>query len=333
MALSGSQQQMANLIYGIGRSRGLSDARARELVAAAYAESGLNPSIRNTKSGATGLFQLLSSGYVNRANALGGVTNPRANINAILPNYLSYWRSNPNAPAGAAAAAVEASGKGPGFYSAPLGLIGGLSSAGTSSAPLNTVPGHASGGLTVSQPQSAPENPHAYSTFALNMINSFKTKDANAMLGAIMALRNATKPQPVSQPVQPRQPNSSPVVPQGKFITSTSYTGGGNDIQMMEAAQSMARKMGLHMSENYDLPGGVNPVHVKDSYHYQRYANDRGLGRAMDVTGTPQQMSAYYKYMSRTNPTELFYDPLGGMKYGKNIGPIGGHQTHVHIAY
>lgn len=28
---------------------------------------------------------------------------------------------------------------------------------------------------------------------------------------------------------------------------------------------------------------------------------------------------------------ELFYDPLGGIKYGKEIGAIGGHGTHVHL--
>ncbi len=29
---------------------------------------------------------------------------------------------------------------------------------------------------------------------------------------------------------------------------------------------------------------------------------------------------------------ELFYDPQGGWKYGKPIGPIGGHSDHVHVA-
>src|SRR5262245_62824881 len=119
MGLSGQQQQMASLIYGIGRRHGLNDARARELVAASYAESGLNPSIRNKSSGATGLFQLLSSGYVNTANRLGGVANPRANTLAILPSYLSYWKSHPGAAAGEAARDVERSGMGAGFYSSP----------------------------------------------------------------------------------------------------------------------------------------------------------------------------------------------------------------------
>ena len=37
--------------------------------------------------------------------------------------------------------------------------------------------------------------------------------------------------------------------------------------------------------------------------------------------------------MAKTNPTELFYDPMGGIKHGRNIGAIGGHGDHVHIAY
>ena len=41
----------------------------------------------------------------------------------------------------------------------------------------------------------------------------------------------------------------------------------------------------------------------------------------------------FYREMSRTRPTELFYDPMGGMKHGRNIGAIGGHRTHVHVAY
>lgn len=29
---------------------------------------------------------------------------------------------------------------------------------------------------------------------------------------------------------------------------------------------------------------------------------------------------------------ELFYDPLGGIKYGQEIGAIGNHEDHVHVA-
>lgn len=44
-------------------------------------------------------------------------------------------------------------------------------------------------------------------------------------------------------------------------------------------------------------------------------------------------MAQFYREMAGTNPTELFYDPMGGIKHGRNIGAIGGHGTHVHLAY
>jgi hypothetical protein len=44
-------------------------------------------------------------------------------------------------------------------------------------------------------------------------------------------------------------------------------------------------------------------------------------------------MRQFYRDMRGTNPTELFYDPEGGIKHGRSIGPIGGHRDHVHIAY
>lgn len=31
--------------------------------------------------------------------------------------------------------------------------------------------------------------------------------------------------------------------------------------------------------------------------------------------------------------TELFYDPLGGIKNGREIGPVGGHTGHVHVGF
>jgi hypothetical protein len=44
-------------------------------------------------------------------------------------------------------------------------------------------------------------------------------------------------------------------------------------------------------------------------------------------------MTAYYRRLAGTRPTELFYDPQGGIKNGQQIGAIGGHGGHVHIAY
>lgn len=116
------QKRVAGEVYDMGLAAGLPPERADELVAAAYAESGLNPNARNKSSGAAGLFQLLSGGYVSRATALGGVFDVHANVQAILPSYLDFWRKHPNAAPGEAAAVVEASGKPASFYAGPLSI-------------------------------------------------------------------------------------------------------------------------------------------------------------------------------------------------------------------
>lgn len=84
-------------------------------------------------------------------------------------------------------------------------------------------------------------------------------------------------------------------------------------------AMGRAREMGLRITST---SGGR---HAPGSYHYR--------GRAFDAAGSHSQMSRFYREMAGTNPTELFYDPSGGIKHGRNIGAIGGHGNHVHIAY
>jgi len=96
------------------------------------------------------------------------------------------------------------------------------------------------------------------------------------------------------------------------------HVGGGFGSQL-NAAMSRAGQLGLHITAT------TNGKHAPHSYHY--------LGRAVDVAGAPSAMREFYREMSHTNPTELFYDPMGGMKHGRNIGAIGGHGTHVHVAY
>ncbi len=91
--------------------------------------------------------------------------------------------------------------------------------------------------------------------------------------------------------------------------------GGGS----LSAARSRARELGLTITST---TGGR---HTPGSYHYR--------GRAIDVSGSRSAMSQFYTEMARTNPTELFYDPRGGIKNGRNIGAIGGHGNHVHVAY
>ncbi|NVB83036.1 MAG: hypothetical protein HOV81_31955 [Kofleriaceae bacterium] len=95
-------------------------------------------------------------------------------------------------------------------------------------------------------------------------------------------------------------------------------THGGFSSQL-NSAMHRAQELGLRITAT------TNGKHAAHSYHYQ--------GRAADVAGAPGAMRQFYREMSKTNPTELFYDPMGGMKHGRNIGAIGGHGTHVHVAY
>ena len=116
-ALVGQWPTSAQLAYRDALARGLNPQQATDFASAQYGESGFNPNAVNKSSGAAGLYQLLSSGYVNKANQLGGVFNPQANIEAILPNYAGYYQSHPGAVVpGAAASAVEASGEPASYY-------------------------------------------------------------------------------------------------------------------------------------------------------------------------------------------------------------------------
>lgn len=123
MPLTPQQAQVARQLEQTAIRGGASPDRARELALVAFHESSLDPNARNKSSGAGGLLQLLSDGYVDKAEKLGGVNNPDANVNAILPDYLAYWKQHPNAPVGAAGAAVENSGEGAGWYGAGLDQI------------------------------------------------------------------------------------------------------------------------------------------------------------------------------------------------------------------
>lgn len=136
MSLTKAQQQAAIDIYQQAtKNYGLSSDRALELVGVSYMESGLDTTNYYGKSSgqpwqgegkqAAGLFQLLSSGYITQAEAIGqrrgdqpgsAVFDPVANIQAILPTYQAYWNANPNAATGAAGAAVEASGESANWY-------------------------------------------------------------------------------------------------------------------------------------------------------------------------------------------------------------------------
>lgn len=87
----------------------------------------------------------------------------------------------------------------------------------------------------------------------------------------------------------------------------------------LNSAMNRAQELGLRITAT------TNGKHAPHSYHYS--------GRAVDVAGAPSTMRQFYTEMSHTHPTELFYDPMGGIKNGHQIGAIGGHGNHVHVAY
>ena len=92
------------------------------------------------------------------------------------------------------------------------------------------------------------------------------------------------------------------------------------------------KKFGLHVGENPAF-GGVEPVHTSGSYHYR--TDREGRGEAIDVSGDPAQMMAFDQWVARKwgkGVTELFYDPGTSIKEGTEIGAIGGHGDHVHVA-
>ena len=94
---------------------------------------------------------------------------------------------------------------------------------------------------------------------------------------------------------------------------------GGSNSQKLSYAKSHATAIGLRITST---TGGR---HAPNSYHYK--------GRAIDVAGSASKMRQFYYDMHGMHPTELFYDPVGGVKHGKDIGAIGGHSDHVHIAF
>jgi len=94
---------------------------------------------------------------------------------------------------------------------------------------------------------------------------------------------------------------------------------GGSNAQKLAYAKRHAVAIGLRITST---TGGK---HAPGSYHY--------AGRAIDVAGSASKMTRFYWDMHKMRPTELFYDPCGGVKHGRDIGPIGGHGDHVHVAF
>jgi hypothetical protein len=109
---------------------------------------------------------------------------------------------------------------------------------------------------------------------------------------------------------------------------------GGPAERMLEALAEGTRR-GLELTENPAVDPVDHFTHSAGSLHYQRF--DEGLGRAVDVYGSPAELTSYTRWaldcFGVARLGELFYDPLGGWADGKPIGSIGGHGDHVHIGF
>lgn len=124
---------------------------------------------------------------------------------------------------------------------------------------------------------------------------------------------------PVHQLQQQQRPPSRGSADAISSPAAASINSSGTNGGKLHRAMARAKELGLNITST---TGGRHAAH---SYHYQ--------GRAVDVSGSPKAMAQFYREMKATNPTELFYDPLGGIKRGREIGAIGGHRDHVHVAY
>jgi hypothetical protein len=315
MALNQQQQQIAQMLYQLAIQRGATPQHAREFDAAALAESTLRPRAVNATSGAGGLFQLLSRGYRQRAQQLGGIFNPRANALAILPEYLRYWRQHPHAAPGQAGAAVEASGAGAGFYSRGLGQLGNLGGGQTTAA--------RSLGAPLSAPPPSGVSAAPDQQIGLALLQAIRPGPEHGNFGALYSTLEQQKLAGLQQHVQSRvqdavanlQAAGKPIT-RGHLIRELFYDplGGiknGHEIGAIGhhethdhvamatlaaqlAVEQHARQMGMHVGEEQNAD--VHPVHVHDSYHYRNFPHSR-YREAADVSGSPAQMAAFYRWV------------------------------------
>ena len=336
--LKPEQLQTAEFIYSTAISRGVPASRARELAEASYRESGLNPKAQGPPvqhSGyngrrAAGLFQLLSSGYVDRANKAGGVFDPAANLGAILPDYVNYWKRNPNAAPGAAAAAVERSGQPASWYDIPDSVIPLAGGAGARTQPAATI--RAGAGTQAFAGGSDPRR-----DFLMQLASTVgQTPDPMQTATAFGQLRSALRsrmasPTPTPQtgmPVTGERGGPSVArggiddafytplgrsVDEGRLVpgfTIPNHSGHGHvsttTAAMMMRLISEARRRGLRLSEN-PLVDRVDPVHTENSDHYATFAddprsalNEATVGRALDVgpgKAGPAELRAFMAYV------------------------------------
>jgi murein DD-endopeptidase MepM/ murein hydrolase activator NlpD len=313
LPLTAAQAATARMLYQLATSRGLPPERAREFAAAAYAESTLDPRATNPKSGAAGLYQLLSSGYRQRAQTLGGLYDPEANAKAILPDYLSYWRSHPRAAPGEAGRDVERSGEGAGFYSSPLlqALGGGTT---TAAAP-----------MPASSPVGSAPAPEQYPVRQqlLRALLSARMGKPPDLLGMLLESRRQ-QPTTLSAPAQPSAaPAAQTVAAQkpGKIIGTPGQ--GTHTLGNWESDRAL----------DIAYPEGTPVVAPFDGVIGDRFGSlgkgGRFAGLRVHVLG--QNDEAYYAHLSRFAPG---IRPGMKVRAGQTIGYSGSASgvAHLHAA-
>lgn len=305
MSLSPPQLDVARQVYSMARGSGLPHQRALELVAAAYAESGLNPRATNKSSGAAGLFQLLSSGYRTRAQQSGGLYDIGANTRAILPDYLKYWQQHPNAGPGEAGRDVERSGQGAGFYSSPLASLAGLS--GAAGAPPTPAGGVSpAGGPGLQSP--------GLQDFGNALINAI---GHHSSLLPVLALARQAQGGVQGGGRSPGGPAAM------SFGSYNAPSAGKVDSRLL----ALSHNFGLKITSGFRDPArntsvGGSPTSLHMS------------GEAVDVA--PSQNATKLAYYAYSNPNQFreFFGPVGW--YIKNgaihKGQFPGHGDHFHIS-
>jgi hypothetical protein len=116
---------------------------------------------------------------------------------------------------------------------------------------------------------------------------------------------------------------TAPSLQSGPALTGSAK---GKIVELGHIAQT---QFGLTVRENPSF-GGVTPVHVAGSYHYQ--------GRAIDCSGPVANMTAFAAFVAKNYPhvTELFWRGPGwvniknGSRQGYNF--VTDHTDHVHVA-
>jgi hypothetical protein len=109
-------------------------------------------------------------------------------------------------------------------------------------------------------------------------------------------------------------------------------------VKKMVSLIDYAQQLGLRVTENPYTDGAIGG-HTKGSHHYQVIGsvNGKKVGRAIDVSGDPARLRAFFQYAEQfagKGLNDLFYDPIGysydqGKRWDETIG---GHDDHVHLS-